>query len=469
MGVLQNLESLIIPAEKLNADGIPSASLAVLEDGKITSHVITTGREDTETVYQAASITKAITALAVAKLVDDGRVSYDTKVEHHLPSEILDHLIDPETAHLLKYVTVGMLLSHTSGLSQHGFPGYPGKPPSASAVLSGDRTSNTPRVHFISFPGAQFSYSGGGYTVLQIALENIMEKPFLDIMREVVLEPLNMKRSWYGDLPSTETNFAKAHFTGYYQAEPSYNRFAELAAAGLWTTPTDLLKAISAVQGSISTDSGFLTRETAKTMLTKVEEAGDGYTSVAQGWFINDHIFGHSGDNIPGYNTTFFGFHSGLAGPSTSNVDSTPRNGLAIMTNSQLGHDNAIKEISSAIFYLKGWERHKGHTPFFSKDDFVPYAAPSNAKADESWKQWIGTWENDWQILDQNGPTSIFKSFLPMKLKPAAIPNAHLMNDKQELNFVVSGLKTGLRLTWKDDERVFDLIQEEVKTLKRVE
>jgi len=101
----------------LVADGVPSASIAILEDGKISAAVVTNGHEDTDTVYQACSISKAITAFAVAKLVDEGQFTYDTRVAKHLPQSVVDCIVAPATVHLMQHVTVRMLVSHTSGLS----------------------------------------------------------------------------------------------------------------------------------------------------------------------------------------------------------------------------------------------------------------------------------------------------------------------------------------------------------------
>lgn len=98
MGVLQDLEKLVLPVDRLNTDGIPSASLAILEDGKVSAHVITSGPENVDTVYQAASISKAITAVAIAKLVDDGHISYETKAVDHLNETTIACVVDPKTA-----------------------------------------------------------------------------------------------------------------------------------------------------------------------------------------------------------------------------------------------------------------------------------------------------------------------------------------------------------------------------------
>ncbi|KAK3065966.1 hypothetical protein LTR53_017840, partial [Teratosphaeriaceae sp. CCFEE 6253] len=122
MEILEQLAN-IVTVDRVNEDGVPSASIAVLKDGEIMARVVTDGTEDAETIYQAASISKAITALAVARLVDEGKFTYESKVAERLPRSVVDSMVEPATAHLMEHVTVAMLLSHTSGLSQHGFRG----------------------------------------------------------------------------------------------------------------------------------------------------------------------------------------------------------------------------------------------------------------------------------------------------------------------------------------------------------
>lgn len=213
MADLQNIVQSVITAETLQDDGVPTASIAVLEDGKISPFVSTTGHENADTVYQAASISKAISSLAVAKLIDAGKLSYDTKAIDYLEQSLIDAIVDSKTRHLMQHVTVKTLVSHTSGLSQHGFPGYAGEAASPRDIIAGRYPANTPRYRFLSLPGSQFSYSGGGFVLLQLMLEAVMDMPFPQIVHEIVLEPLGMSRIWFGDLPAGETNFAKAYST----------------------------------------------------------------------------------------------------------------------------------------------------------------------------------------------------------------------------------------------------------------
>ncbi|RMX87168.1 hypothetical protein D0869_02547 [Hortaea werneckii] len=447
-----------VTADTLHLAGVPSASIAILEDGKLSATVITNGTENAETLYQACSISKAITSLAVARLVDDGHLSYDTRVIQQIPRDVIAGMLEPSTAHLMDYVTVRMLLSHTSGLSQHGFPGYNGETPPVADVLSGDPPSNTPKVRFDSFPGAQFSYSGGGFTVLQVFLEQVMQRPFKDVMYETVFKSLNMTRSSYGGLRADEVNYAKAHLTASVQASVEYNHFTELAAAGLWTTPTDLLKAMSAVQESLLSDSGFLKPATAKVMLTQIPQ-DSGLTTMALGWGSDASVFGHSGDNEPGYQCYAFGAHGGIANADLGNEGTREssrlplRNGLAVMTNSVEGLKQ-VKKIVGAVFFLKQWPRFKSLVCQFGKTDFVPYGIQGGTG--DEWRKWAGRWEGGWSLVERHDvePALAFRDFPPQSLVPAAIPL-----DAGEHMFVADGLNVAVRMMLKDGKPVMEVIQ----------
>lgn len=291
MGVLKDIETFFLPVGNLADEGVPSVSIAWLDRpfGNIQSHTITQGRENTETIYQACSISKAITALAVAKLVDQGILSYETKVVDFIPQSIIQSI---GSEHLMEYVTVGRLLSHTSGLSQHGFPGYAGDSlPAYDDIFAGRWPSNTPRVRFSSLPGSEWKYSGGGYLLLQVFLENFTGMGFADFMQQTVLDPLGMNRSVYGDPSYKEYNYAQANFTAHTPSSQgrSYHRFPELAAAGLWSTPTDLLKATSAIQNSLypsppRSPAPFLSQSTAQVMLAQTHpNSPDPNSQTAQG------------------------------------------------------------------------------------------------------------------------------------------------------------------------------------------
>lgn len=477
MDILHRLEKEILSADKLESDGVPSASIAILDNGRVSAHVITNGKEDIDTVYQACSISKAIVGLAVARLIDQGRISYDTKVVNHLPQSAIDCLVDVKTAHLLQHVTVGMLLSHTSGLSQGGFEGYPNHPPDVETVLAGRQGSNTPKIHFLTLPGAQFSYSGGGFTVLQLVLENVTGRTIQQLMQDLVLKPLDMTRSWYGNLPPSEQNYTSAGVTGYTKCEPSHHNFIELAAAGLWTTPTDLLKTVVAVQDSLYTSTGFLTTVTARAMLAPLSLDTGLYHGTNElvagrcigGWQGNSMTFAHSGQNFPGYTSLLLGFIPGGTGPGNEQTThAMHRSGIAIMTNSLIGHNVCINQLVSAVFHLKGWPRYRHLSAGFREENWVPYAASEATVVDAEWREWKGSWDPAWRIVESEdgGPAVGYKDFPPMRLRSAAV-GAAAGDDKKELMFVVDGIDVGVRFTWQGEERVVEVMQKEVLTLRR--
>ncbi|KAK6438048.1 hypothetical protein LTR95_005758 [Oleoguttula sp. CCFEE 5521] len=473
MPQLQDLSS-IVPLKLLQAAGVPSASIAVLSGGTVETHVITKGSEDVDTIYQACSISKAITGIAVARLIDKGRLTYDTPISDHLPAHILDLITTDKTESLLSAMTVGTIVSHTSGLSQGGFSGYDGQVPSVEQILAGTAPANTPQIHFNSFPGAQFAYSGGGWTVLQLFLEHLLSKRFAEIMQELVLGPLQMTRSHYGPFTEVEQNYAKAHLTGDVQARAPHHELPELAAAGLWTTPTDLLKAIAAVQTSLASEDGFLTRAAAQKLLAPIMDAGVGRGDIARGFFVTDTTFGHSGSNEPGYRTYFMGSR-----PFDNGSDAPPSDiGIAIFTNSGLGWE-AMQKLLPAVFYLRGWPYQKEICCYAPVEAYVAYALPASLQSKDTnlaWKAWEGQWESGWQIGsakedDVERPTLAFRGLQAMSLLPGAGPIRSLKPGKEVL-FVADGLDIGVRLTWNEEgERVVKLMQtgvgSELKTLHR--
>jgi CubicO group peptidase (beta-lactamase class C family) len=177
-------------------------------------------------------------------------------------------------------ITIRMLMSHTSGLSQHAFPGYMNNIPSALDVLAGKGGINIKHVHLEGLPGHWFSYSGGGITVLQLILEHITNQAFPDLVRELVLDPLGMHRSFYA--VSKEENYAVAQYTGFTACEVLHRANPEQAAAGLWTTPTDLLKLVRALQRSLKVNdhTELLYKEVAKEILTEISG------TMAMGWLL---------------------------------------------------------------------------------------------------------------------------------------------------------------------------------------
>ncbi|KAL2206290.1 beta-lactamase/transpeptidase-like protein [Sarocladium strictum] len=435
------------PAEALVHLGTPSTSIAVLDDGVISSICHSSVGDNDETVFQACSISKPIAALAIMRLIEDGHFTLESTVSQLLPADVLDILIQgspPSQKAMVEQITVDQLMSHTAGLSVHGFGGYSSsdKVPSTKDILLGRAPSNSLRVRLDLLPGLTFSYSGGGITVLEIILETVIGKPFPQILHEIVLEPLGMSRSSYGPLPESEKNAASAYFTGHVKADVSHHIQPELAAAGLWTTPTDLLKAVHAVQKSLKSD-GFLKQATVKDMLTKRKG------NVGLSWFIShDNIdFSHAGSNMPGFRCITAGF-------AKLGDKSVPEDcGYAIMTNSAEG-TVILGKVGQAICYLNKWPL----APVTGSKVQETPLHDSQAPVGNFWKDYSGDWKdedgNSYQIAEDNGePALRYNKSGPIKLLPAATPGAQISSEETVL-FVLEGLSLLLKLHDKDEKQL---------------
>lgn len=267
-----------------------------LRDGRYRTKVTT------ETLFQAGSISKPIFALAVMRLAQDGQLNLDEEIHHYLSSWRV-----PANEGWQPKITLRQLLSHTAGLTVHGFPGYQSseKLPTVTKILNGEHPANTAKVEVNILPGTQFRYSGGGTTVAQQALVDLLKKPFPQIMRETVFEPLGLTNSTYEQpLPgSWAKRAATAHPWKGIPLKGKFHTYPEMAAAGLWTTATDLarvgvelLQVLHARRAPT-----LLTQETIESMLRPQldhQKVGEG-EFVGLGFFCNGKEagfhFGHGG------------------------------------------------------------------------------------------------------------------------------------------------------------------------------
>jgi hypothetical protein len=450
--------------------GTPTVSVAIMDAGCITSKVLGSPTQyNNDTLFQAASISKSITALALIKLCQQGVLELDAHISSYLNQEQLSWISTPQTFALVSQITLRQLVSHTSGLSCHGFPGYPMTAiPSLEQIFRGEAPANNEPVKMTFMPGTRFSYSGGGFTVIQHIMEVQLQKPFHQIMYETVLQPLKMTRSTFQRLPESEKNYAPAYWNGKTKAEPEYHILPELAAAGLWTTPSDLLKVIHAIQQSLQEDD-FIEKKWAQELLTEVEENG-----MALGWITEKggNHFRHTGGNDPGYRCIAFGFAELLgeakkeeARDSDISQQAVPKScGISVMTNSAMG-DALQEKIVAAVSFLKGW-------PSLRRSDgseaIVPFINRSKS-VDVKATQWIGDWGPGlWKIESDKDVLFVRHGTLPpIPLLPGAFPSAKY-DEGSSIDLVADGLEMVLRLCWKDGSQAVELWQEgEVKVLQK--
>ena len=313
-------------AERMEQLKVPGISVAVFNNGRIEwakayGYADKEGRipATPQTLFEAGSISKAVTALAALRLAEQGKLDLDANVNDRLKSW---HLPDNEFTATHK-VTVRNILNHTAGINVSGFPGYPrdGKIPSPIEVLDGK--ASTPAVVVDKEPGQSMRYSGGGYTIMQVLLTDVTGQSFPDLMHDLVLGPLGMRNSTF-EQPLPEKSWARAA-SGYDRTGAKYpgdwHVYPAMAAAGLWTTATDLAKFALAIQKMQQSDHGLLSRQMVHTMLTP------GMNRDGLGVFItpDGKRFWHSGSD--------FGFQGNL----TAFIDNGA--GIVVLANS----DNGIR------------------------------------------------------------------------------------------------------------------------------
>ena len=324
---------------------VPGVSLAVVEGGAIAwvgaYGVVEVGASEPvapETLFQAASISKPVAALAALRLVEEGVLELDAPVNRYL----LGWQIPENGFTEGRAVTLRHLLTHTGGLTVHGFPGYAaGLPlPSVLDILDGATPSNTRPVRVDTLPGSLWRYSGGGYTILQKVLEDVTGKPFPTLLRELVLDPVGMTLSSYDQplTPERQRYASRGHLSVGALVEGGWHLYPEMAAAGLWTNTTELARLALEVQAAWRGEAGrILSTEMARAMLTPgMGGWGLGFTIMEEG----APRFAHGGSNH-GFKAQFVAFRE-------------EGRGVVVMTNGDQG-TRLAQEIVQAVAEVYGW------------------------------------------------------------------------------------------------------------------
>lgn len=256
---------------------VPGISVAVVHNGRIDwakgYGVAWAGGPDvtTETLFQASSISKPVTALAVLHLVELGKINLDHQANEYLKDwQIPDNAFTAQSK-----VTVAELLNHTAGIHLEGFPGYrSGQPiPTLAQMLRGEPPAFGPPITVASVPGSEFRYAGGGYVILRKILTDVTGLPFEQLMHDMVLLPLGMSHSTFQQPLPTElaATAALPHDTDGRPFKGGARIYPEQAPDGLWTTASDIANYILAMQRSLKR-SDFLLPDMARRMFTPGKE-----------------------------------------------------------------------------------------------------------------------------------------------------------------------------------------------------
>ncbi len=335
-------------AERMAEHRVPGLSIAVIHDGVVewaagygTTRLWDGDSIRATTLFQAASVSKSLTTMAVLRQVEEGVLDLDQGVGEYLRSWTLPN--GAQTAE--ERVTLRRLLSHTAGINVHGFGGVTrgGRLATSAEVLEGGAGTQAIRVE--STPGQQFRYSGGGYQIVQLLLEDVTGEPFAQLLRRTILDPLAMERSTFEQpLPEELVPYAASgHQRSADRAVDTipggWHEHPAQAAAGLWTTPSDLAQFALGIRSTwLGESDGIVGRESAGEMLTVVENGwGLGLPVSGTGESLS---IGHGGNN-PGF-AAFWVLY-----PVTGD-------GVVVMANSTASGD-LIMEVVRAVERVYGW------------------------------------------------------------------------------------------------------------------
>ncbi len=300
-------------AERMAHHGIPGMSMAVIEDGRIAwARAYGVRQRDgispvtPETLFQAASLSKSVSALGALVLVQQRRVDLDGDVRQWLRSW------KPEQT-----ISLRQLLSHTAGLTVSGFSGYEraARIPTVTQILNGDLPANSRAVRVASPPGTQVRYSGGGYVVVQQLIMDVTQLPFEEYMEREIFLPLKMTHSRFEQplSPGQADVAASGHRRDGSKLQDGWMVHPELAAAGLWTTPTDLARMMIELQDALGgRPAQILRTASAGEILTgRIDNAGFGVFLTGPNG--SSRRFTHSGRNA-GFDTLLVGYKNGRQG-----------------------------------------------------------------------------------------------------------------------------------------------------------
>ncbi|MEK7832245.1 MAG: serine hydrolase domain-containing protein [Acidobacteriota bacterium] len=241
--VIKDQTTAMTIADRMKHYKVPGVSVAVINDGKIEwakgYGVTEAGGGSTpvtsDTMFQAASISKPVAAMGMLALVEKGLLTLDEDVNVKLKSwKVPDNDFTKE-----QKVTLRRLASHSAGLTVHGFRGYAAGEavPTTVQILDGQKPANSAAVRVDVLPGSKWRYSGGGITVMQLLMTEAAGKPFPALMQESVLGKIGMNNSTYEQpLPADKTaKAAMGHRANGEIVKGKFHAYPEMAAAGLWT------------------------------------------------------------------------------------------------------------------------------------------------------------------------------------------------------------------------------------------
>jgi CubicO group peptidase (beta-lactamase class C family) len=276
---------------------IPSVSIALIEGGSLVwSHNF--GTPSSNAIYQAASLSKLVSAVGALRLLERGAFSLDRDVNDDLTGWRL-----PDNDMTRNHpVTLRELLSMTAGVGVPGYVGYePGAPlPSLSQILDGLPPANSPPVRVETIPGRRYAYSGGGYEIVQALIEGKTKLSYQDALEELVFKPAVMPNSYFlqPPPPNLASRVMKGHYADGKELRGGWRVIPELAAGGLWSSAGDLANLLIALTSAFRGEpNALLTRAIAHTMMTRQDNGPYGLGGAIDGTG-RDRVLMKRGQNV---------------------------------------------------------------------------------------------------------------------------------------------------------------------------
>lgn len=370
--ILNGEQKQMTLTERMRFYNNPGISIAVINNNKVEwarGYGLAENGNSTpvtpQTLFQAGSISKPVAVVGALRMIENGLFSLDENVNDKLTSWKVP---DNEFTATQK-VTVRRLATHSAGLTVHGFDGYVSGTayPSAVQILNGDKPTNSAPIRVDYAPGSRSRYSGGGTTIMQLLMQDIAKRTFPALMDDLVLRRVGMKNSTYEQpLPrSWQARAAVGHDQNGRPIEGKWRVHPEMAAAGLWSTPTDLaLLAIEMQKANRGESSKVISQEMVRQMLTyQIDEAGLGFFLKGR---PTPFRLSHNG-STEGYNCILVGYFD-------------RGQGAVVMTNSNNG-SQLLMELLRAVATEYGWE------------DLKPEARTSVQVSQDLLKTYVGKYQ----------------------------------------------------------------------------
>jgi len=345
---LEEPENFSTIANKMVDYKIPALSLAVINDGKIEwadtyqNPGFSEQNLNSSSIFQAASLSKPVTFFAALRMHTAGEIDLDENIENYVESYQLPQ--GKQTSE--NPVTFRNIFAHTSGITSGGYQGYAKDLPIPSDidVLKGNEGVNSPKIEVISTPNEILAYSGGGYTLAEVALQGIFNEEFSTIMNQWVLEPIGMKNSQFTQplQPSDSSKVAKGYTSNGVVLDGGWRNHPEQAAAGLWSNATDLAKFLIEIYKGYQGKSTVFSKSEIQSILNQERDG---------------HIYGLIVDRSEnGFAITHYGGNAGYRTGMT--IDLNTGKGLVYLINSDNGGALGNELLLSAS-QLYNWNHFK--------------------------------------------------------------------------------------------------------------